>query len=139
LWASFVGFFSPDEELQGEGPLYKELADLDAQIQREKLACARERRPQKKSFLKSHLEELAEQRKGLVEKIKAQEEDGVASSSSIAEVTSLTPDSPIVAVAKQPEIALIFRDTIYVYDTVYVERCLNDSLVSPQKFLPPEP
>lgn len=151
LWDSFVGFFSPDEEPQGEGPLYKELADLDAQIQREKLACARERRPQKKAFLKSHLEELGEKRNILVEKIKTQEKASVASSiaassslavssSSILTVaysSSATTSTPLpqsaatVALAKQPQLAYVFRDTIYVHDTVYVERCLGDSLVAP--------
>jgi len=153
LWDSFVGFFSPDEKPQGEGPLYKELSDLDAKIQREKLACARERRPQKKAFLKSHLEELGEKRDILLEKINAQEKTSAASSiaassslavsvssSSILTVMSsssttaaapLPQSTPAVALAKQPQLAYVFRDTIYVHDTIYVERCLGDSLVAP--------
>src|SRR5574344_149537 len=62
LWQSFVDFFSPDEEPQGEGPLYRQLADLDRDIHKNEQAYSRERRPQKKAYLKSHIGDLRRER-----------------------------------------------------------------------------
>lgn len=88
LWQSFVGFFSPNEEPEGEGPLYRQLADLDCEIHKNEQAYSRERRPQKKSYLKGHIEDLRKEREALVAKIKAEEAKPAASSVSAKSAAS---------------------------------------------------
>lgn len=147
LWQSFVGFFDPSEEPQGEGELYQKLADLDKQIHSEEQAYSRERRPQKKSRIKYHLKELRGQRDELVLEIEAQGKSSTAYSSSSAQSapqsssavssssaqasssSALPPSSSsfetssssiAVVLAKEPVMALLFRDTVYIHDTVFV-------------------
>lgn len=150
LWQSFVAFFSPDEEPQGEGPLYRQLADLDRDIHKNEQAYSRERRPQKKAYLKSHIEDLRKEREALVAKIKAEEAKSSSGSaqvsaasaasapgssssarsapaaSSASAYSSAAPQSsssvpaPEVVTAKQPMLAYVFRDTVFVRDTVIV-------------------
>ncbi len=114
LWDSFVSFFTPKSGPEGEGALYDKLRALDDEIRSEKLAYNRERRPQKKSRIRANLDNLKKQREALVAEI---EKQAVVSSSS----SSLSAESSSAAAhVKQPEIALVYRDTVLIRDTVWL-------------------
>ena len=58
LWQRFVDWFKPAPTLEGEGPLYDELRELDVKIDRTEGRYSRERRPGNKTRLKKELEDL---------------------------------------------------------------------------------
>ena len=73
LWQRFVDWFKPAPTLEGEGPLYDELRELDVKIDRTEGRYSRERRPGNKTRLKKELEDLKIKREKLVEKILEEE------------------------------------------------------------------
>ena len=84
LWQSFVDFFSPTSEVEGDGPLYDELRELDRKINRVEGKYARERRPMQKDRYKKELKQLHEEREALLKKIEAGKTAGTSSSSVVA-------------------------------------------------------
>ncbi|MDR1758959.1 MAG: hypothetical protein LBR60_00350 [Fibrobacter sp.] len=129
LWDSFVSFFTPKSKPEGEGALHEELRALDNQIRSEKLAYNRERRPQKKSRIRMNLDNLEIRREALVIEIQKQAMLS-SSSSSVTVVVSSSAAAPV----KQPEIALVYRDTVLIRDTVWLRdtvwMCAPDSAVT---------
>ena len=88
LWQSFVDFFSPTSEVEGDGPLYDELRELDRKINRVEGKYARERRPMQKDRYKKELKQLHEEREVLLKKIEAGKTAGASSSSVVASSSS---------------------------------------------------
>ncbi len=88
LWQSFVDFFSPTSEVEGDGPLYDELRELDRKINRVEGKYARERRPMQKNRYKKELKQLHEEREALLKKIEAGKTAGTSSSSVVASSSS---------------------------------------------------
>lgn len=91
LWQSFVDFFSPTSEVEGDGPLYDELRELDRKINRVEGKYARERRPMQKDRYKKEIKQLREEREVLLKKIETEKaghisSSSVKSSSSVAKV-----------------------------------------------------
>ena len=118
LWQSFVDFFSPTSEVEGDGPLYDELRELDRKINRVEGKYARERRPMQKDRYKKELKQLHEEREALLKKIEAGKTAGtssssvkssssaakVASSSSVAVSSSVASSSSSVVASSSSEI-----------------------------------
>ena len=138
IWTKFVEFFTPTSEVEGDGPLYDELRELDRKISRVEGKYARERRPINKERYKKELNQLREDREKLVKKIEAEEgKKGSSSSkaksssssaakrvssSSVAQSSSSVASSASVAVAVdgcKPDTVYV-RDTVVVHDTLYV-------------------
>ena len=120
LWQKFVDWFKPAPSLEGEGPLYDELRELENQIDRTEGRYSRERRPGNKTRLKKELEDLKTRRDNLVEKIRAEEEakkNAPASSSAVADTSE--PAKPIAAEACAHDTVFV-HDTVTVHDTLYV-------------------
>ena len=141
MWSKFVDFFSPSSSIEGEGPLYDQVRELDRKINRVEGKYARERRPMNKDRYKKELEQLKQERERLLKKIEEDEKNkGVssaarssssmvkASSSSVKTVSSSSQAVPIVAqsssgveavTACKPDTVYV-RDTVVVHDTLFV-------------------
>ena len=142
MWTKFVEFFSPSSSVEGEGPLYDQVRELDRKINRVEGKYARERRPMTKDRYKKELIQLREEREALMKKIEAEEKNKGKSSSAVAKSSSSTKaassssqavssaaqssssvaSSTSVAVAVEgckPDTVFV-RDTVVVHDTLYV-------------------
>ena len=132
-WQKFVEFFSPSSTVDGDGPLYDQVRELDRKINRVEGKYARERRPMTKDRYKKELVQLREEREALMKKIEAEEKNKgkssavakssssvkAAVSSSSAAKSSSSVESTAVAVACKPDTVYV-RDTVVVHDTLYV-------------------
>lgn len=128
-WQKFVEFFSPSSSVEGEGPLYDQVRELDRKINRVEGKYARERRPMTKDRYKKELIQLREEREALMKKIEAEEKNkgkssssAAQSSSAVAKSSSSVASSASVAVAVEvckPDTVYV-RDTVVVHDTLYV-------------------
>ena len=136
LWQKFVDWFKPAPTLEGEGPLYDELRELDSKIDRAEGRYSRERRPGNKTRLKKEIEDLRTKRDKLVEKIREEEKakknqplvaKPTSSTTAPASSASHTPASSVAkadsvttpAAACSPDTVFV-RDTVVVHDTLYV-------------------
>lgn len=135
LWQRFVDWFKPAPTLEGEGPLYDELRELDNQIDRTEGRYSRERRPGNKTRLKKELEDLRTKREKLVERIREEEkakknQPAVAAPAIVPASSAATPaSSAAVADTSKPAVnvteacahdTVFVRDTVIVHDTLYV-------------------
>lgn len=147
LWQRFVDWFKPAPSLEGEGPLYDELRELETQIDRIEGRYSRERRPGNKTRLKKEMEDLKTKREKLIDRIREEEKakknalgttaNSAASPASSASnaPTSSTPLTDASAGASassayhsaslsQADICahdtVFVRDTVIVHDTLYV-------------------
>ena len=127
-------FFSPTSEVEGEGPLYDQVRELDRKINRVEGKYARERRPMTKDRYKKELVQLREERETLMKKIEAEEKNkgkssAVAKSSSsvkaaVSSSSAVKSSSSVESVAAavegcKPDTVYV-RDTVVVHDTLYV-------------------
>ena len=141
LWQRFVDWFKPAPALEGEGPLYDELRELDVKIDRIEGRYSRERRPGNKTRLKKEMEDLKTKREMLVKKILEEEkakknQPAVAApaSSSAKQVPASSATTPTssatvadtsksatktTAAVCTPDTVFV-RDTVVVHDTLYV-------------------
>ena len=138
LWQRFIDWFKPAPTLEGEGPLYDELKELDDKIDRIEGRYSRERRPGNKSRLKKEMESLRAQRDALVQKIldeeAAKKNPPVAATpasssakqvpaSSAVSAPATVPASSVTAAkdvsACKPDTVFV-RDTVVIHDTLYV-------------------
>ena len=137
MWTKFVEFFSPTSEVEGEGPLYDQVRELDRKINRVEGKYARERRPMNKERYKKELAQLREDREALMKKIEAEEKNkgkssaAAKSSSSVKTVSSSSQavssvvqssssaEAAAVAATCKPDTVYV-RDTVVVHDTLYV-------------------
>ena len=141
MWTKFVEFFSPSSSVEGEGPLYDQVRELDRKINRVEGKYARERRPMNKDRYKKELAQLKQEREILLKKIEEEEAKKnavssavavssaeVASSSSVVAVSSAQQSSSSVAsssaVADSSAVDACRPDTVYVRDTVVVHDTL---------------
>lgn len=138
LWQRFVDWFKPAPSLEGEGPLYDELRELETQIDRIEGRYSRERRPGNKTRLKKEMEDLKTKREKLIDRIREEEKakknaQGTTESSATAPASSasnaptnstpLTDASTSSASLSQAVCAhdtVFVRDTVIVHDTLYV-------------------
>ena len=134
LWQKFIDWFKPAPTLEGEGPLYDELRELDAKIDRTEGKYSRERRPGNKTRLKKELDDLRTQRDNLVEKIREEEEAKktgkpaavAVSSASIESSATPAPTSSATTAdtSKATQADICAHDTVFVHDTVTVHDTL---------------
>ena len=154
LWSKFVDFFTPSSEVEGDGPLYDELRELDRKIHRVEGKYARERRPMTKDRYKKELAQLKEQREFLLKKIESEKTKGSSSSqsssskpisssssakeqssssltlssanvSSSSEISSSSESAPVTASTVVVDSSVACKpDTVYVRDTVVVHDTL---------------
>ena len=136
MWTKFVEFFSPSSTIEGDGPLYDQVRELDRKINRVEGKYARERRPMNKERYKKELIQLREEREALMKKIEAEEKNkgkssaAAKSSSSVkaassssqaassAAQSSSSVEASVVATCKLDTVYV--RDTVVVHDTLYV-------------------
>ena len=150
LWQRFVDWFKPAPSLEGEGPLYDELRELETQIDRIEGRYSRERRPGNKTRLKKEMEDLKTKREKLIDKIREEEKakknaQGTTANSAATPAssasnapTSSTPltdastgasasasassayHSASLSQAVCAHDTVFVRDTVIVHDTLYV-------------------
>ncbi len=142
LWQKFVDWFKPAPTLEGEGPLYDELRELDSKIDRVEGRYSRERRPGNKTRLKKEMEDLKTKREKLIDRIREEEKakknalgttaNSAASPASSASntPTSSTPLTDASTGASASSVSLsqtvcahdtvFVRDTVIIHDTLYV-------------------
>ncbi len=136
-WQKFVEFFSPSSTVEGDGPLYDQVRELDRKINRVEGKYARERRPMNKDRYKKELVQLREEREALMKKIEAEEKNkgkssAVAKSSSSVKAASSSSQAvssaaqssssakaAVVEATCKPDTVYV-RDTVVVHDTLYV-------------------
>lgn len=118
LWQKFKDFFSPMPTVEGEGPEYDKLRDLNKRINTLEGKYSRERRPNNKANIKKELDALKAERDTLEEELRKNppqsSSSAIASSSAIQSANSTTP-------ATNCKTDTVFvRDTVVVHDTLYV-------------------
>lgn len=121
LWQKFVDFFTPSESIEGEGPLYDKLKQLDADISKTEGKYSRERRPGNKARLKKELERMRSERSKLIDEIRASEKQGKISSEVKQSATSSSSESPKSNQATASNKALCKGDTVFVHDTTFIK------------------
>ncbi len=132
MWTKFVEFFSPSSTVEGDGPLYDQVRELDRKINRVEGKYARERRPMNKERYKKELIQLREEREALMKKIEAEEKNKGKSSvvskssysvkavsSSSQAVSSSSAEVAVAVEGCKPDTVYV-RDTVVVHDTLYV-------------------
>ena len=130
LWQRFVDWFKPAPTLEGEGPLYDELRELDNQIDRTEGRYSRERRPGNKTRIKKELEDLKIKRENLIKKIREEEKakkNAPAATTTAAPAQGVPASSSATAEKPAPVATdicahdtVFVRDTVVVHDTLYV-------------------
>lgn len=143
LWQRFVDWFKPAPSLEGEGPLYDELRELETQIDRIEGRYSRERRPGNKTRLKKEMEDLKTKREKLIDRIREEEKakknaQGTTANSAASPASSAsnapTSSTPLTGAStssayhsaslSQADICahdtVFVRDTVIVHDTLYV-------------------
>ena len=111
LWQKFKDFFSPMPTVEGEGPEYDKLRELDKRINTLEGKYSRERRPNNKANIKKELDALKPERAALEEQIRKN-----------------PPQPSSSAAAPQSEVPTCKTDTVFVRDTVVVHDVVHDTL-----------
>ena len=111
LWQKFKDFFSPMPTVEGEGPEYDKLRELDKRINTLEGKYSRERRPNNKANIKKELDALKAERATLEEQIRKN-----------------PPQPSSSAAAPQSEVPTCKTDTVFVRDTVVVHDVVHDTL-----------
>jgi hypothetical protein len=130
LWQRFVDWFKPAPSLEGEGPLYDELRELETQIDRIEGRYSRERRPGNKTRLKKEMEDLKTKREKLIDRIREEEkakknQPAVAAPATVPASSTATPaSSAAVADTSKAAQAVCAHDTVFVRDTVVIHDTL---------------
>lgn len=146
LWQRFVDWFKPAPSLEGEGPLYDELRELETQIDRIEGRYSRERRPGNKTRLKKEMEDLKTKREKLIDRIREEEKakknaQGATANSAASPASSAsnapTNSTPLTDASTGASASSAYhsaslsqavcahdtvfvRDTVIVHDTLYV-------------------
>jgi len=146
LWQRFVDWFKPAPSLEGEGPLYDELRELETQIDRIEGRYSRERRPGNKTRLKKEMEDLKTKREKLIDRIREEEKakknaQGTTANSAASPASSAsnapTSSPPLTDASTGASTSSAYhsaslsqtvcahdtvfvRDTVIVHDTLYV-------------------
>lgn len=118
MWQKFVDFFSPSPIIEGEGPLYDELRELDKKINKVEGKYSRERRPGNKTRLRKELDKLNANRNKLIEKIK--EEENKTNVSKFNDISTNETNSNTHQVFTYPIDSCKF-DTLFIHDTIFIK------------------
>ena len=102
MWQKFVDFFSPTSEVEGDGPLYDELRELDRKIHRIEGKYARERRPMNKDRYKKELAQLKNDREELLKKIEAQKANGSSAQTASSSSMPASSSAKVVSSSSMP-------------------------------------
>ncbi len=111
VWDKFVNFFNPSS-VEGEGAAYDEIRKLDEEIRNTKNDYNREHRPQRKSMLRKHLDELSAKRDSLMLVTNYQKP-------SKNSMTKTTP--PENKNSRHDTVWVTVRDTIRIQDTIFLQ------------------
>ena len=118
LWQKFKDFFSPMPTVEGEGPEYDKLRDLNKRINTLEGKYSRERRPNNKANIKKEIDALKAERDALEEEIRKNppqsSSSAVPSNSAPSSANGTTP----ATICKTDTVFV--RDTVVVHDTLYV-------------------
>ena len=124
LWQKFKDFFSPSPTVEGEGPEYDKLRELDKRINTLEGKYSRERRPNNKANIRKEIDKLKEEREALAEQIKKnppQSSSAAVSSVAISSAVTALDSATQNTVAPTCKTDTVFvRDTVVVHDTLYV-------------------
>ncbi len=120
LWQKFKDFFSPMPTVEGEGPEYDKLRDLNKRINTLEGKYSRERRPNNKANIKKEIDALKAERDALEEELR--KNPPLSSSSAVANsAAASSANSTGSATATICKTDTVFvRDTVVVHDTLYV-------------------
>ena len=109
LWQKFKDFFSPMPTVEGEGPEYDKLRDLNKRINTLEGKYSRERRPNNKANIRKEIDALKAERDALEEELRKnppQSSSSAPAGNSAASTNSTTPTT------------ICKTDTVFVRDTV---------------------
>ena len=128
FWQKFKDFFSPTPTVEGEGPEYDKLRELDKKINTLEGKYSRERRPNNKANIRKEIDKLKEEREALAEQLKKNPpQSSSAAASSTAVLSASQPLTQTNSSAMQDTSApacktdtVFVRDTVVIYDTLYV-------------------
>ena len=117
-WQKFVEFFSPSSSVEGDGPLYDQVRELDRKINRVEGKLREEREALMKKI------EAEEKNKGKSSAVAKSSSSVKAVSSSSQAVSSAAQSSSsakaaVVEATCKPDTVYV-RDTVVVHDTLYV-------------------
>lgn len=123
LWQKISDFFSPMETVEGEGPLFDQLRDLDSEIGKTEGKYSRERRKGNKARYQKQLDSLQVVRDSLVAVIKKQQ---AADSVAKAQNAALPKSSATVASSA----AEVHSETAAVASSAEAKSLSNATVVS---------
>ena len=105
--------------VEGEGPEYDKLRELDKKINTLEGKYSRERRPGNKANIRKEIDKLKAERDALADEIQKNPPKPKSSSSSAEQVSSSSSD---VAVSNRTcgTDTIFIRDTLVIHDTLYV-------------------
>ena len=121
LWQKFKDFFSPTPTVEGDGPEYDKLRELDKKINTLEGKYSRERRPNNKANIRKEIDKLKEEREALAEQIKKNPPQPATQPISSA---TAAQDSA----AQSTATPTCKTDTVFVRDTVVVHDVIHDTL-----------
>ena len=107
--------------VEGEGPEYDKLRDLNKRINTLEGKYSRERRPNNKAIIKKELDALKAERDALEEELRKnppQSSRSVATSNSAPSSANSTDSATPATICKTDTVFV--RDTVVVHDTLYV-------------------
>ena len=124
LWQKFKDFFSPTPTVEGDGPEYDKLRELDKKINTLEGKYSRERRPNNKANIRKEIDKLKEEREALAEQLKKnppQSSSAVASSATLSSAAAAQDSTTQNTAAPTCKTDTVFvRDTVVIHDTLYV-------------------
>ena len=124
LWQKFKDFFSPMPTVEGEGPEYDKLREMDKRINTLEGKYSRERRPNNKANIKKELDTLKAERAALEEQIRKNPPEpsspAATNSSAAAQSANSNAAAPQGAAPTCKTDTVFVRDTVIVHDTLYV-------------------
>ena len=118
LWQKFKDFFSPMPTVEGEGPEYDKLRDLNKRINTLEGKYSRERRPNNKANIKKEIDALKAERDALEEELRKNPPQSSSSATTGNSAPSSANSTTPATVCKTDTVFV--RDTVVVHDTLYV-------------------
>ena len=124
LWQKFKDFFSPTPTVEGDGPEYDKLRELDKKINTLEGKYSRERRPNNKANIRKEIDKLKEEREALAKQLKKnppQSSSAAASSATLSSAAAAQDSTTQNTAAPTCKTDTVFvRDTVIIHDTLYV-------------------
>ena len=124
LWQKFKDFFSPTPTVEGDGPEYDKLRELDKKINTLEGKYSRERRPNNKANIRKEIDKLKEEREALAEQLKKnppQSSSAAVSRATLSSAAAAQDSTTQNTAAPTCKTDTVFvRDTVVIHDTLYV-------------------